>query len=61
MTTLLRTIVREYDVIEIHYNDLLNHKPYLIRVLNYDNNYPVELRLNQEEIDNLYEILKDSS
>jgi hypothetical protein len=55
--TLIRTIVLEYDLIEIHYNPILKKKPYLVRIYNW-NNEPEELRLEQNEIDNLYNILK---
>lgn len=58
MTTLLRTIILEYDVIEVHYNQILNNKPYLVRVFNYNNDDPIELRLDQNEVDNLYITLK---
>jgi len=56
--TLLRTLNLEYDVIDIHYNELLKNKPYLVRVFSY-NTDPRELRLNEEEIDKLYQILKE--
>lgn len=59
MTTLVHTLILDYDLVEVHYNSLLNNKPYLVRVFNYDND-PVELRLNKEETDNLYQILKDN-
>lgn len=55
--TKIRTIVLEFDLIEIHYNNMLTHKPYLVRIFNYDNE-PNELRLNEIELDNLYVILK---
>ena len=57
--TLLRTLNLEYDVVEIHYNELLNNKPYLIRVFSYNNTDPSELRLNEEQVDNLYQTLKE--
>ena len=56
--TLLRVIELEYDLIEIHHNTLLKKKPYLVRIYNW-NNEPEELRLEQNEIDNLYNILKE--
>jgi hypothetical protein len=59
MTTLLHTLILDYDLVEVHYNSLLNNKPYLVRVFSYNNNDPVELRLNKEETDNLYLILKE--
>jgi hypothetical protein len=57
--TLIRTLNLEYDVIDIHYNQLLKNKPYLVRVFSYNNTDPSELRLNEEEIDKLYQILKE--
>jgi len=56
--TKIRVIELEYDLIEIHYNSLLQNKPYLVRVFNYNNNEPEELRLDEKEIKNLYNILK---
>ena len=56
--TLIRTIELEYDLIEIHYNPILKKKPYLVRIFNYTNE-PEELRLEQNEIDNLYNVLKE--
>ena len=60
MTTLIRTLVLEYDIIEIHYNSILKNKPYLVRVFNYDNE-PTELRLDKKDIDKLYYILKQNN
>lgn len=59
MSTLIRTIVLDYDLIEIHYNPLLKNKPYLVRVYNWDDPEPTEIRLDQKEIDNLYHLLKE--
>ena len=56
--TLVRTLNLEYDVVEIHYNELLNNKPYLIRVFSYNNTDPSELRLDEEQVNNLYQTLK---
>ena len=56
--TLFRTIVLEYDLIEIHYNKKLKNKPYLVRVFSYNNNDPHELRINSSELKDLYKILK---
>lgn len=58
--TLLRTLELEYDLVEIHYNSLLQNKPYLVRVFNYNNKEPEELRLDEKEIKNLYNILKEN-
>jgi hypothetical protein len=55
--TLIRTIELEYDLIEIHYNPILKKKPYLVRIFNYDNESE-ELRLEENELNNLYLILK---
>lgn len=57
--TQLRTLNLEYDIIEIHYNKLLKNKPYLVRVFNYNNNEPNELRLTEEQVKNLYQTLKE--
>jgi len=58
--TKIRVIELEYDLIEIHYNSLLQKKPYLVRVFNYNSSEPEELRLQANEIDNLYNILKEN-
>lgn len=57
--TKLRTIVLEYDLIEIHYNENLKNKPYLVRFFSYNNSDPHELRLDEKDLRNLYNILKD--
>jgi hypothetical protein len=58
--TLLRTLNLEYDLVEVHYNGFLKNKPYLIRVFSYYNTgYPSELRLNEEQVNNLYQTLKE--
>jgi hypothetical protein len=56
--TLFRTIVLEYDLIEIHHNKHLKNKPYLVKVFSYNNSDPHELRLNNSELKDLYKILK---
>lgn len=56
--TLLRTLELDYDLIEIHYNPILKSKPYLVRVFNYNNTDPNEIRLDDEEIKQLYQVLK---
>lgn len=57
--TLVRTLNLEYDLVEIHYNPILKNKPYLVRVFNYNNDEPEELRLDEKEIKDLYKILQD--
>ena len=57
--TKLRTIVLEYDLIEIHHNENLKNKPYLIRVFSYNKGDPHEIRLNETELKDLYKILKN--
>ena len=59
MMTLLRTLILEYDLIEIHYNELLKNKPYLVRVFSYNNSDSSELRLDENQINNLYQTLKE--
>ena len=56
--TKIRTIILEYDLIEIHYNKNLKNKPYLVKVFSYNNSEPNELRLDRDEIKDLYNILK---
>lgn len=56
--TKLRTIILEYDLIEIHHNQNLKNKPYLIRVFSYNNSDPHEIRLNETELKDLYQILR---
>jgi hypothetical protein len=56
--TLFRTIVLEYDLIEIHYNKRLKNKPYLVKVFSYNNSDPHEIRINNSELKDLYKILK---
>ena len=58
LMTKLRTIILEFDLIEIHHNVNLKKKPYLARVFNYNNNDPHELRLDESELKDLYNILK---
>jgi len=57
MTTLVRTLILDYDLIEVHYNPLLKNKPYLVRVYNWDSSEPTELRLEKTEVDSLYKVL----
>lgn len=58
-TTLIRVLNLDYDLIEIHYNDTLKNKPYLIRVFNYDQSEPKEFRIDENEIKNLYALLRE--
>lgn len=55
--TLIKTVELENGLIEIHYNAILKKRPYLMRIFNW-NNEPKELRLEQNEIDDLYNILE---
>lgn len=57
MSTLIKTIVFDYDLIEIHYSPLLKNKPYLVRVYNWGSSEPEELRLEKTEVDSLYKVL----
>lgn len=61
MQTLIRTLELEYDTIEVHHNKTLTKKPYLVRVFSYNNSSPQELRLEENELQDLYEILKEHS
>ena len=56
--TLIRTLDLEYDLVEVHYNPILKNKPYLVRVFNYNSDEPNEIRLEESDIKNLYQILK---
>lgn len=60
-TTLIRTIMLDYDLIEIHYNTILKNKPYLVRVYNYNNSDPTEVRLQEQDLEHLYQILQENS
>lgn len=59
MKTLIKRIELDCEIIEIHYNSCLKTKPYLVRIFSYLNFDPEELRLDEEEIKNLYNILKE--
>lgn len=59
MKTLIKRIELDCEIIEIHYNSYLKTKPYLVRIFSYLNFDPEELRLDEEEIKNLYNILKE--
>jgi hypothetical protein len=59
MMTLLRTLILEYDLVEIHYNELLKNKPYLIRVFSYNSSDTTEIRADEDEVNNLYQTLKE--
>jgi hypothetical protein len=58
--TLIRTLNLEFDVVEIHYNELLKNKPYLVKVFSYNSTEPNELRLDEKELKNLYRTLKEN-
>jgi hypothetical protein len=55
-----RTFNLEYDVIEIHHNPNIKNRPYLIRVFNYNSFDPDEIRIDENELKNLYSILKEN-
>lgn len=57
--TLIRTLVLEYDLVEVHHNPNLKSKPYLVRVFSYSSSDPTEIRLDKTELDNLYQTLKN--
>lgn len=59
MSTLIKTIVFDYDLIEIHYSPLLKNKPYLVRIYNWDSSEPNELRVDEKELNHLYSMLKE--
>lgn len=59
VSTLIRTLELEYDLVEVHHNPSLKNKPYLVRVFNYNNSDPTEIRIDEKEVKNLYKVLKD--
>lgn len=56
--TKIRTIELDNDLIEIHYNKNLSKKPYLVRVFSYFHCDPNEIRLDEDEIKDLFNVLK---
>jgi hypothetical protein len=58
-STLIQVISLDSCTIEIHHNPLLKNKPCLVRIFDWDNNNPYEIRLNQEDIRKLNEILRE--
>lgn len=60
MITLIRTVILDHTIIEIHYNQVLKHKPYMMRIFTYDEN-PIEIRYDKEDIDNFYKVLNDNT
>jgi len=58
LMTKLQTIMFEHQVIDIHHNPNLSKKPYLVRIFSYNNHYPDEIRLDEIDFKNLYNILK---
>jgi hypothetical protein len=61
MTTMINKIELGCETIEIHHNQVLTKRPYLVRIFKYTNYDPAELRLNEEEIKDLYNILKEQN
>lgn len=57
--TKIRTLELDYDLIEIHHNPMLKNKPYLVRIFSYNNFDPEELRLDETDMKDLYNILKE--
>lgn len=56
--TKIRTIELDYDFIEVHFNKHLKNKPYLVRVFSYRNADPEELRLEEKDVKDLWNVLK---
>ena len=54
----LSTILLENDIIEILYNENLSKNPYLIRLINF-NNERYEIRASQEDLEELSAIIDD--
>ena len=61
MTTMINRIELDCEIIEIHHNQVLTKRPYLVRIFRYTNYDPAELRLDEEEIKDLYNILKEQN
>lgn len=49
----------DYNLIEIHYNDIIKNKPYLVRIFNYNGSEPTEFRFDDNEIKTFYLWLKE--
>lgn len=60
MQTLIRTLEFEYETLEVHHNKNLTKRPYLIRVFSYNDSGVKELRLEENELQDLYKILKEN-
>lgn len=56
--TKLKTIILENDIIEILYNKNLTNKPYLLRLINY-NNELYEMRADADDLKKLRDIISD--
>lgn len=56
--TKLKTIVLENDIVEILYNENLSRKPYLLRLVNY-NNELYEMRADENDLKELSSIIND--
>lgn len=54
--TKLKTIVLEHDIVEILYNENLSRKPYLFRLVNY-NNELYEMRADDNDLKELRDII----
>jgi len=54
--TKIQTIIVDDNVIDIHYNENLKQKPYLVRLFNYSNEI-YELRLDTDDLRELSHIL----
>lgn len=57
--TLIRTLELDYDLIEIHYNPNLSKRQYLVRIFSYSQTDPQEIRLDEKDMDSLYQIMKE--
>jgi hypothetical protein len=51
-----RTIILDNDILEILHNEFLAKKPYLIRMINF-NNESYEIRADEDDLYRLYDIL----
>ncbi len=60
MTTLKQIIELNKYYIEIHHNDLVKNKPYLIRIFNYESD-PIEIRATQEELNDFMGYIRQNA
>lgn len=60
MTTLKQIIELNNYYIEIHHNDLVKNKPYLIRIFNYEID-PIEIRATAQELNDFINYIGENA